>query len=116
MIVVYHNPQSNHKCLEVLETSVHDHQIIKYQDKPLEADKLLKIINILKVNPIELIKTDHDIWKEKFQHLIDNGIEFSIDEFVNIMVEHPEIIIEPIVINGDKAIIGCQPDNIKEII
>ena len=44
MIVIYHNPNSKNsrKCLEILETSKHDHQVIKYQDKPLEEEKLVK--------------------------------------------------------------------------
>ena len=38
MIVVYHNPDSpnSNKCLEILETSKHDQEAIKYQDKPLD--------------------------------------------------------------------------------
>lgn len=117
MIVIYHNPSSKHsrECLEILETSKHDHQIIKYQDKPLEEEKLLKIIELLNIDPIELIRTQSKFWKQKFQHLIDDGIKFSSDELVKIMIEYPDLIERPIIINGDKAVIGKPAKKIFDI-
>jgi len=118
MIVLYHNPDSKNsrKCLEILETSKHDHQVIKYQDKPLEEEKLTKIINILKIDPIELIRTKKKLWKDKFQHLIDDGIEFSEEELIKIMIKYPDLIERPIIINGDKAVIGKPPKKIFDIL
>ncbi len=118
MIVIYHNPNSKNsrKCLEILETSKHDHQVIKYQDKPLEEEKLIKIINLLNINPIELIRTKSKFWKDKFQHLLDDGIEFSKDELIKIMIEYPDLIERPIIINGDKAVIGKPAKKIFDIL
>ncbi|WP_299887771.1 ArsC/Spx/MgsR family protein [uncultured Lacinutrix sp.] len=118
MIVIYHNPESedSNKCLEILETSKHNHEIIKYQDKPLDQIKLQKIIKVLNVSPIEIIRTNDSLWKEKFQHLIDSGVEFSEKEYIEIMIEYPELIERPIIINGQKAVIGKPPKKIFEII
>ncbi|OIQ23966.1 ArsC/Spx/MgsR family protein [Lacinutrix sp. MedPE-SW] len=117
MIVIYHNPDSknSNSCLEILETSKHDTQKIKYQDKPLDAIKLQKIINILKISPLEIIRTNEPLWKEKFEHLIKSGVEFTDQEYIEIMIEHQELIERPIVINGQKAVIGKQSKKIFEI-
>jgi len=90
MIVIYHNPNSvsSKQSLEILETSKHKHERIKYQEKPLDSEKLRKIINLLKINPIELIRTEHRVWKDNFQHLIDSGHEFSKADYINIMMEY----------------------------
>ncbi|AEH02195.1 ArsC/Spx/MgsR family protein [Lacinutrix sp. 5H-3-7-4] len=117
MIVIYHNPESkNSKSgLEILETSKHDTQKIKYQDRPLDAIKLQKIINILKISPKEIIRTNDLLWKQKFDHLIQNGVEFTDEEYIEIMIEHQELIERPIVINGQKAVIGEPPKKIFQI-
>lgn len=118
MIVIYHNPNSAfpEQSLEILETSKHQHEQIKYQEKLLDFEKLQKIINILQINPIELIRTEHRVWKDNFQHLLDSGHEFSDIDYINIMIEYPKLIERPIVINGKKAVIGKPPKKIFNIV
>lgn len=118
MIVIYHNPSSNdsNKCIEILETSKHNHHVIKYQDRPLDEEKLVKIIKLLKISPFQLIRKEDKLWIDKFKHLIDSGIEFSNEELINIMISHPELIERPIIINGEKAIIGKPPKKIFDIL
>jgi len=118
MIVIYHNPESkdSRKCLEILETSKHDHEVIKYQEKPLDKTKLKKIINLLKVSPEELIRKECKTWKENFEHIHKDEHKFNHDELVDIMVEYQEIIERPIIINGKKAVIGKPAKRIFDII
>ena len=118
MIVIYHNPESvdSNKCLEILETSKHNHEVIKYQEKPLDKNKLIKIIKLLKVNPEELIRKESKIWKDNFEHLHQDNHKFNNDELLDIMVEYQEIIERPIVINGKKAVIGKPAKRIFDII
>jgi len=117
MIVIYHNPESedSNKCLEILETSKHNHKVIKYKDKPLDALKLRKIIKLLNIPPIKIIRTNASFWIDKFQHLIDSGMQFSEEELIQIMIKYPELIERPIIINGDKAVIGKPARNIFSI-
>jgi len=118
MILIYHNPDSkdSNECIEILETSKHNHEVIKYRDLALSEEKLGKIIKLLKISPVELIRTKEKLWKEKFKHLIDRGIQFSKRELIDIMIKYPELIERPIVINGEKAVIGKPPKKIFDII
>lgn len=118
MILIYHNPDSKESsdCIKILETSKHNHEVIKYDNKTLCKEKLVKIIKLLKVSPMALIRTKEKLWQEKFQHLINDGIEFSDDELIAIMIKYSELIERPIIINGDKAVIGKSPKNILDII
>ncbi|QXP59056.1 ArsC/Spx/MgsR family protein [Olleya sp. HaHaR_3_96] len=108
MIIIYHNPESSNSnaCLEILETHKNDQELIKYQDKPLDKIKLTKIINLLNIKPIELIRTENKTWKDNFKHLEDDGHEFSDASLIDVMIEYQDIIERPIVINGEKAVIG----------
>jgi len=118
MIVLYHNPESkdSNACLEILETSKHDIQVLKYQEKPLDRVKLGKIIKLLDVKPIELIRKDSKIWINNFQHLIDDGQRFTDNDLMDIMLEYQEIIERPIIINGEKAVIGKPPKRMFDIL
>ncbi len=113
MIVIYHNPEcsKSRESLEILETSKKDIQIIKYLDEPLKSEKLKKILKLLNITPIDLIRQNEPIWNENFSHL-----EFTDDELIDVMVEYPQLIERPIVINGDKAVIGRPPTKILDII
>ena len=113
MIVIYHNPNcsKSRESLEILETHKEDIQIIKYLDVPLKADKLQKIITLLKIKPIELIRQDEALWKENFKHL-----DFTDEELIAVMANYPKLIERPIVINGDKAVIGRPPTKILDIL
>lgn len=113
MIVIYHNPNcsKSRESLEILETTKEDVQIIKYLDETLSTEKLSKIIKLLKIKPIELIRENETIWKENFKDL-----DFTDEELIDVMVEFPQLIERPIVINGDKAVIGRPPTKIYDII
>jgi arsenate reductase len=113
MIVIYHNPtcSKSRESLEILETTKEDIQIIKYLDEPLKSEKLAKIIKLLKIKPIELIRQNEVLWKDNFIEL-----EFTDSELIDVMCKYPQLIERPIVINGDKAVIGRPPTKILDII
>ena len=113
MIVIYHNPycSKSRESLEILETSKADIQIIKYLDETLKSDKLAKIIKLLKIKPIDLIRQNEALWKENFKDL-----EFTDEELIDVMCNYPKLIERPIVINGDKAVIGRPPTKILDIL
>jgi arsenate reductase len=44
------------------------------------------------------------------------GKNFSDDEWVKILVEHPKLIQRPIVVKGYKAVVGDPADNIESLL
>lgn len=113
MIKIYHNNRcSKSRCgLDILEKSGKDFEIIKYLDNVPSAKELKDIINLLNIKPIDLIRKNESIWKEKFK-----GKNLSEKELIEIMVANPKLIERPIVINGNKAIIGRPPELILDIL
>jgi arsenate reductase len=113
MIKIYHNNRcSKSRCgLEILEQSGKPYEIVKYLENPLTLNELKDIIKLLKIKPIELVRKNESIWKENFKHL-----NFTDEELIQVMAKHPKLIERPIVINGNKAIIGRPPKKILDII
>ncbi|MDO6743817.1 arsenate reductase (glutaredoxin) [Tenacibaculum soleae] len=113
MIQIFHNNRcSKSRCgLEILENSGKEFEIVKYLDNVPSEKKLNEIISLLNITPIQLVRKNEKIWKEEFK-----GKELSDTEIVQAMVNNPKLIERPIVINGNKAVIGRPPENILEII
>ena len=77
----------------------------------ISYNELEEIIKLLDIKPIELVRTKESIWKDlyKDKNLSDN-------EIIEAMVAHPKLIERPIVINGNKAVIGRPTEKIEKII
>jgi arsenate reductase len=94
-----------------METSKHDFSTVKYMDELLSPEKLKKILKLLKLTPIELVRKNETIWKDTYK-----GKNLSDEEIINAMTEHPKLMQRPIVINGDKAVIGRPPERVFDIL
>ena len=113
MIIIYHNPicLNANRCIKILETNFKEDHEIKRESLELTEEKLKEILNLLKCKPIDIIRTNQEIWKTLFKFL-----SFSDDELIKIMLKFPILIKGPIVINGNKAIIGRPPELILDIL
>jgi len=113
MIKIYHNPRcsKSRQGLEIVENSAKEFEVVKYLDNIPSEGELKDIINLLGISPIQLVRKNEQIWKDNFK-----GKELSDTEIIKAMVENPKLIERPIVINGNKAVIGRPPETIKEII
>ena len=113
MIQIYHNPKcSKSRCgLELLKNSGKEYQVFDYLKKGITADEIKDLLAKLRLKPIELVRTKEAIWKENYSDkpLTDN-------EIIAAMVNNPKLIERPIVVVGDRAVIGRPTDKINEII
>lgn len=113
MIKIYHNNRcSKSRCgLELLEKSQKPFEIVKYLEDNLSADELKHIIKLLGIKPIDLVRTNETIWKTEFK---DKTLTDA--QIIDAMIKNPKLIERPIVINGNKAVIGRPTEKILEII
>jgi len=113
MISIYHNPRckKSREGLTILEDSGQDFETLKYLDDTPSPEDLKIIIKKLGIKPIELVRKQEQIWKEKFK-----SKDLSDSEIIDALHDFPKLIERPIVINGEKAIIGRPPEDIKGIL
>lgn len=110
---IYHNPRcsKSRQGLAILKASDLNFETIKYLDTPVSITELAEIIKLLNIDPIDLVRKNEIIWKEKYK---DKNLSDS--EIILAMAENPNLIERPIVINNGKAVIGRPPELIKKII
>ena len=113
MTTIYHNPRcsKSRQGLAILENSQQDFEIVKYLDDPLTIVELTKLVQLLGISPIQLVRKGEAVWKENFKNkpLTDTQI-------IEAMSQYPKLIERPIVIKGDKAVIGRPPSLIKDLL
>ena len=74
--------------------------------------KDLELILIkLEISPIELVRTKEEIWKNNYK-----GQQITDDEIIKVLVENPKLIERPIVIKGNRAVIGRPPENVLSLL
>jgi len=113
MITIYHNPRcsKSRECMQLLELQDKPFTTVKYLNEPLSKEELTEIINKLNISPIELVRQKETVWIENYK-----GKDLSDGKVIDIMVQHPNLIERPIVINGDKAVIARPAERINEIL
>ncbi len=112
MIKIYHNPRckKSRAGLEYLKSKGVDFEIIEYLKNPITEDEFKDILMKLNLRPLDMIRTQEDIYKKQFK-----GKNFTDDEWVKIMVENPKLIKRPIVVKDYKAVWADPPENMDEL-
>lgn len=113
MITIYHNPRcsKSREGLAYLEEKGLPYNITKYLDEPLTKEELTEVLKKLNFKPIELVRTQEEIWKE-----LTKDKELNDNEIIDAMVKHPRLIERPIIINGDRAVVARPLENIDTIL
>ncbi|MFD2603683.1 arsenate reductase (glutaredoxin) [Flavobacterium suzhouense] len=113
MITIYHNPRcsKSREGLQLLELEGKPFTTVKYLNEPLTKEELTEIINKLNIKPIDLVRQKEDIWVKNYKDK-----DLSDGKVIDIMVEYPNLIERPIVVNGNKAVIARPAERIKEIL
>ncbi len=111
---VFHNPKCS-KCrltMDILNDKGIETSVVEYLNTPPSSDELNHILQLLGIEPRELMRKHEAPYKEN--HL-DNP-ELSREQLIAAMIEHPILIERPIIINGNKATIGRPPKKVLDIL
>jgi arsenate reductase len=97
---------------KLLRASGVDFEKVNYYNQPLTKKKLAELIRKMKIKPRELLRTSESIYRELG---LAKG-EFTDDEIISLMVEHPDLIQRPIVERGKRAVLGRPVENVKALL
>lgn len=112
-ITIWHNPKcsKSREAMEIVQKSNCSAEVVKYLEEKPDAKKIKAVLKMLGITPRELMRTKEDIYKEL------NLLEKKSDEaLIEAMAKHPKLIERPIIIKGDKAIIGRPTERIAEFL
>lgn len=113
MIKIYHNNRckKSREAVQYLNEKKIKFTVIEYLKENLSVDEMTKLISKLNLDPINLVRKNENIWKEKFKNL-----KHSDMDIINLLVSNPKLIERPIIENSNKAVIGRPLENLIDFL
>lgn len=110
---IYHNPRcsKSRETLGILKENGIEAEIVEYLKTTPSESELKTLLNQLNLKAVDLLRKGESVYKENYK-----GKDLSNDEWIQAMVEHPKLIERPIVVKGNKAILGRPPQKVLELI
>jgi len=107
MIRIYHNPRcrKSREGLKYLVEKSLEFECVEYLKNPLTENELRTIIAKMNVRPLELVRTQEEIYKKQFR-----GKNFTDDEWIKIIIQHPALLKRPVVVRDYKAVVADPPE------
>ncbi len=111
---IFYNPNCS-KCRltkGILDEKGIETTVVEYLDTPPSNDEIIEVLELLKIEPRELMRQHEIPYKD---NNLDNP-NLSREQLIQAMVENPILIERPIIINGNKATIGRPPEKVLDIL
>ena len=97
---------------KLLRESGVEFEKINYYLEPLSEKKLRELIKKMGIKPRDLLRSGEPIYRELGLAKQD----FSDDEIISLMVNHPDLIQRPIVERGERAVMGRPVENVRNLL
>ena len=113
-ITIYHNPRcsKSRQTLAILQDAGLAPHVIPYLDHPPSVAELDTIADQLGMQPDEFIRSK----EAAYAGLDPAADERSRLQLLEAMVAEPILIERPIVVRGDRAVIGRPPENVLRLL
>lgn len=113
-LTLYHNPRCSKSrgALELLEAHGQAPTVVRYLETPPSVEELRALLNKLGMVPRQLLRSGEDEYKAL--GLADTGL--SDEQLIAAMVAHPKLIERPILVAGERAVIGRPPEKVLELL
>lgn len=110
---IYHNPRcgKSRATLALLTEHGIEPIVIEYLQEPPTAAMLESLLKKLGMPAEQLVRKGEDIYKRKYA-----GRDLTQAQWIGAMVQDPILIERPIVVKGERAILGRPPENVLELL
>ena len=113
LTVLHHSGCSTSRhALDAVAAAGVDADVVQYLKAPLDRAALLDLIGRLEDPPADLVR--HDAF---FRGLdLDPADVTTPDAVADLLVEHPRLMQRPVLVRGDRAIIGRPKDRVADFL
>ena len=113
-VAIYHNPRcsKSREALKLLQEKGIEPDIVKYLETPPDHLTLSKVLDMLGMEPRDLMRKKE---KEYKANGLDNP-DLTREQLIDAMIAHPRLIERPIVIKDGKAALGRPPETVLQVL
>lgn len=111
MIKIYHNPRcrKSREALKLIKDRG-DVEIIEYMSQNIDLSALRSAIVLTGLKPSQLVRKNETVFRERYK-----GKSLTEDEWIEVFVKEPRLLERPIVIKGNKGVLGRPPENVLNL-
>ncbi len=109
-VTILHNKRcsTSRAAMDEIATAGTDAQVVDYLAHPLDADALRDLISKLEDPATDLVRRDAHF---ATLGLTDDDVA-TPEQIVAVLAEHPRLLQRPVLVKGDRAIIGRPKDRV----
>ena len=113
-VTIYQKPTCStcRQAVQLLKESGKPFTTVNYYERPFSKAQLKSLLKKAGLSPKEILRTKEDIYRELGLAKKD----LSDDEWLDVLVAHPDLIQRPIVEKGDKVILARPAESLKRIL
>ena len=110
---IWHNNRCSNSrgALALLQEAGMEVEVINYLDTPPDRETLRALLAKLGLPAADLVRRGEAVFKEHYA-----GRTLSEDEWLDALVAHPILIERPIVVRGERAVVGRPPEKVLELL
>ena len=111
---IYHNPRcsKSRQSLALLQEAGVQPEVIEYLENPPTSEELDTILHALQMEPTELMRKGEGLYKE----LGLQEKQLTRQQAIDTMVQYPLLIERPIIVKGERAVVGRPPENVNQLL
>lgn len=111
-VKIYHNPRcsKSRQTLDLIRGNGIEPEVIEYLNTPLTQADIKEVLGFLNLEAKDIVRTKEEVFKALDLDLSNES------QVISAISKNPKIMERPIVVNGDKAVIGRPPENVLEIL
>lgn len=109
---IYHNPRcsKSRQTLAIIREKGEEVEIVEYLINPPNKIELKEVLKKLGMKPGQIIRKGEAIYKENYKEK-----SYTDEEWIEIMANNPILMERPIVVKGNKAVMGRPPENVIDL-
>ena len=112
-MIIHHNPRcsKSRQVLALLKENGVEPEVVEYLKKPLDESALRGLLTKLGLKAHDIIRTKEDEYKE-----LGLSPDTPEEKILAAILQHSILLERPIIVKGNRAVIGRPPENVRELL
>ena len=112
-MIIHHNPRcsKSRQALALLKENGVEPEVVEYLKKPMDESALRGLLTKLGLKAHDILRTKEGEYKQ-----LGLSPDTPEEEILVAIVQDPILLERPIIVKGNRAIIGRPPENVRELL
>lgn len=112
-MIIWHNPKcsKSREALRLLEEKGAKFEVVRYLEETPSRDEIAALLKMLGISARELMRTKEELYRELGLANVEDE-----EQLIDALAQHPRLIERPILIEGNRALIGRPVEKVVEFL